>query len=129
MKDVCKILCNVPGASSVDPRRPDTEDDKPFYEILDGEDGTFRTAATASSLIRDTLGPPGPFGVLPKSISYRVSNCDQQRKFDGIDLNQVLAVCLGDVEAWWRRESRASKSAVWLTGGLCTTQSSLLEFL
>ena len=99
MKDICKVLCNAHGVRSVDSRWPDTEDDRLFYEILDGEDWTFRTAAAASSLIRDTMGPPGPFGVLPKSISCRVSCRDPQRKIDGIDLEQVLADCSGDVEA------------------------------
>lgn len=84
-----------------------------FTKILDGEDWTFRSAAAASSLIRNIMGPPAPFGVLPKSVSYRVSNSEQPRKFDGIDINQVFAECLGDVEARRKRESMASKSDVW----------------
>ena len=59
------------------------------------------------------MGPPAPFGVLPKSVSYRVSNSEQPRKFDGIDINQVFAECLGDVEARRKRESMASKRDVW----------------
>ena len=63
------------------------------------------------------MGPPGPFGVLPKSISPRVSCSDPQRKIDGIDLEQVLAKCLGDVEA--RRRGMSNRVKLWfLLGGV-----------
>ncbi len=74
MKDICKILGNAPEVRSVDSRRPNTEDDRSFYEILDGENWAFPTVAAASSVIWDTTGPLGSLGVLPESISCRVSN-------------------------------------------------------
>ena len=58
----------------MDSRWPGTEEDRPFYEILNGEIWTFSVAAAASYLIRDAMGPPGPLWVLHKSISCRASN-------------------------------------------------------
>ena len=36
-KGICKLSCNLPGVRAVDSRWTDIEDDRLFYEILDGE--------------------------------------------------------------------------------------------
>ena len=82
MKDICKILCNAPGVRSVDSRWPGTEDDRSFYENLDGEDWTIPHCGSRK-LSRDTTGPPGSLGLLPKSIFCWVSNSEHSRNIDG----------------------------------------------
>ena len=64
--------------------------------------------AAASSLTRDTSGPPGSLG----SCSCRVNGSEHSSKVDAIDLKRVLAECLGDVAAKRRSKLSASQSVV-----------------